>query len=765
MKQKIYHFILAVILYYTLTAYGKDVLVIPPQMITISSFLPPLLGLMWGPVAAVGTAVGDFFVDYSPAHYKDVAAVLFAGYFPYKVWHSILIKENEPAFIFNAKNLIKFIAVIFVTTLSTSLFLGLTSTEAEIVQIFEGSNLSVQYPSEYAGILFLNDFDVALFFGMPLFLILISYNYQFHLPSAKTTNQAEQLYSMNRLALLMICGFFFVLFIILDVSGILYDLDAMDTWLQFNGEILTMMNVTLIALFLMLMKYSRSIMTNLMLLEMATIFIAAMMLGAVSFVAISGIIDEHVDNDLQKMSVIYRERLSHTFNDTRMAINSMNRLALNELESYERLRDDEVYRNNYLATMERNFKAITESTAGSIGFYMQFSSDFANSGFICTRNPIDWGTKLPAFNHQLVNPYKNRYHIPQERYLAQISEPYLNENTWRYMMSYVIPLQKDDRFIGIIGIDIDFDYIIHEIRRMSVYEHGYVCLLDKNGDILYANQNSNEAFKDKKGVYETETYLSNGIWLKIAAFAHDIYEGRNNMLIHFVVVMLFVVIFLSFFSIWLAERGIQPLMLITEAARKIANGDLNVKISYNAQNELGNLVDSIKEMVAKLEVYMYRDKLTGVLNTAAYVRRIGEIEKRKKSEEIPYAVAVFDANFLKRINDTYGHEAGNELIRRAASLIGKVFSNSHVYRIGGDEFVVILEGKDYEQRESLLELFDSESEKESFKVDEHELKVSIARGVAIYRKSEEFAEIFRQADAAMYEHKSAIKAKLGIVGR
>ena len=76
--------------------------------------------------------------------------------------------------------------------------------------------------------------------------------------------------------------------------------------------------------------------------------------------------------------------------------------------------------------------------------------------------------------------------------------------------------------------------------------------------------------------------------------------------------------------------------------------------------------------------------------------------------------------------------------------------------------MTILIDKDYEDRENLLKQFDSEAANESFTVDGHEIKVSIARGIAVYHKSEEFSEIFRQADAAMYENKAAIKAKLGI---
>ena len=750
MKQKFYQFIISVFLYYVLSTYAKDVLVMPPQIISLSSFLPPILGLMWGPIAAFGVSLGELLSNNFLYHYNEVISTFFAAYLPYKLWHLVLIDKKNYIFAFTTRNLLKFIAIIFVVTLLTSAFVGLTTNEREIF------NLQLQNPKEYAELLFLNNFDIILFFGMPIFFILISHGYNFYIPNSTKVQPLKKESDTNRLALVFLYGFFLALFVLLDVSGIIYDLDHIDTWMQFNIEILTMMNITLTALIYMFLKYRYSIMTNVMLLEIATIFIAALVLGSVSFVAINGIIGEHVDNDLQKMSVIYRERLSHTFNDTRMAVNSMSRLALSELDSYERLQNDESYRKNYLDTMERNFISIAENSSGSIGFYMQLSPNIGNAGFLCTRQPQNWGNKLPNFVHQDNNIYKDRYHVPHERYLARLSEPYLNSDTLKYMISYVVPIQKDDKFIGIIGIDIDFDYIIHEIKRMSVYEHGYVCLLDKNGEVLYANQQNINDLINRKGFYETETYLSNGIWLKIAAFAHDIYSGRNNMLIHFTVVMLFVVIVVSFFSIWLAKKGIQPLMLITDAAKKIASGDLDVKLSYKAKNELGILVGSIKEMVSKLEIYVYRDKLTGLLNPTAYARKIEAIKKLEKPK---YAVAVFDANFLKKINDNYGHEAGNELIIRAASLISRTFSNSSVFRIGGDEFVAILEGIDYENRDRLLNEFDVESEKEKFKINGHELKVSVARGIAIYNESEKYSEIFKKADAAMYKHKSEIKSR------
>ena len=122
---------------------------------------------------------------------------------------------------------------------------------------------------------------------------------------------------------------------------------------------------------------------------------------------------------------------------------------------------------------------------------------------------------------------------------------------------------------------------------------------------------------------------------------------------------------------------------------------------------------------------------------------------------------LFDANFLKKVNDKYGHEAGNELLRHAAAVIRRVFANSHVYRIGGDEFTAILEGQDYDNRLALLEKFDEETAKEQFTIAGDTLTVSVARGLGVYEHGMDFAAVSKNADAAMYSHKLAIKSKYG----
>lgn len=125
-----------------------------------------------------------------------------------------------------------------------------------------------------------------------------------------------------------------------------------------------------------------------------------------------------------------------------------------------------------------------------------------------------------------------------------------------------------------------------------------------------------------------------------------------------------------------------------------------------------------------------------------------------------FAVVVLDINGLKTINDTYGHDFGDMLIISASRIICKTFQHSPVYRIGGDEFAVILEKNDYDHYPELLKQLQEETDRynRSARAD---TQVSIARGIAVYNSETDlvFANVFKRADDAMYQNKAAMKGR------
>lgn len=152
----------------------------------------------------------------------------------------------------------------------------------------------------------------------------------------------------------------------------------------------------------------------------------------------------------------------------------------------------------------------------------------------------------------------------------------------------------------------------------------------------------------------------------------------------------------------------------------------------------------------------YRDGLTGVKNKLAYLEALADLETALESGELTeYGVVVFDVNGLKTINDTLGHEAGDEAIKSGCSIICHQFDHSPVFRIGGDEFVAILKGSDYANREALIAYF-----REKINENQKNGDVVVASGLAVYDASTDnsYNDVFKRADEFMYEQKRVLKS-------
>ncbi len=793
MEKLVCRFLLSASLYWLCTAYAGQVLVLPPTVIHLSVFLPPLLGLMWGPVAAVGVYLGGLAAAPELGNLLDGEMgwpefigrgfwVFLAGYLPYRIWHVWRVKEGEPRFSLQPGTMVKALWILFATFVVTSVFRGLTVSPEELAATagWLGMRGSMRIV-EYMLACFVNDFDVAVFGGIGCFFSLIRCGFSFHTPTgnqrggdflegAPVTDGARKAWGIA----LAFYGMFIALFVYLDLYHI-YGMNDMEVWLQFNLECLTMMDFVLALLLYLLLCFRHSIMMEIVFLVALTVFLSAAVLGWGSSVAMGRFVTERANDSLKAMSVICRERLDRTFQCVRQAVIGMENEAANSLESYERLVGDEAYRESYLSSMARAFESIAASTDGICAFYLRLEPGIAGSqgGFSMGREELRWEGSLAPFARRtpidlfLYSPYDTKnvgwYYLPVRSGHATWIEPYVDPTARDYVISYVTPLYADGNFVGIIGMDIDFGFIIQELRRMSIYNYGYTYIMNRNGRVLYHRDFPQGAmFQPNPEFQEMEIYLTNGMWLGIAMPLDRVHEERNQVSMHLIAALLVVAMLVSLGSILLVSRIIRPLTGVTEAAEKIAAGDLKVNLDYNSDNEVGILVKSIREMAAKLEVYVYRDKLTGLRNAASYISKGTEFDERRKAgEELRYGVVIFDANFLKRINDRYGHDAGNELIRHAAQVICRVFAHSPVYRIGGDEFAAILEHQDYENRNELLRRFDEEAAKECFEVGGEMHVVSVARGLAIYEPGMDYAAVAKKADVAMYNHKSAIKMGLG----
>lgn len=167
------------------------------------------------------------------------------------------------------------------------------------------------------------------------------------------------------------------------------------------------------------------------------------------------------------------------------------------------------------------------------------------------------------------------------------------------------------------------------------------------------------------------------------------------------------------------------------------------------------------EELGKMSIEAYRDPLTGIGNKAAYLKKFEEVNEEIEKGFTEFAVVMNDVNFLKLINDDYGHSAGDLYLKGCCHIICNVFKHSPVYRIGGDEFVAILIGEDYRDRQSRMEALRAEFEK-TYQNTEAEpfQRYSASCGMAEYESGDHTIEaVFKRADQKMYEEKNLFKQK------
>ena len=174
-------------------------------------------------------------------------------------------------------------------------------------------------------------------------------------------------------------------------------------------------------------------------------------------------------------------------------------------------------------------------------------------------------------------------------------------------------------------------------------------------------------------------------------------------------------------------------------------------------------VENMKLQVFAMDELAHKDSLTGIKNKAAYNREIVWLNDRIESGDAEdFCIVMIDVNYLKRVNDTYGHERGNEYLINACRLACSVFGEEHVYRIGGDEFVVVVHG----EKVSLCRYFVKQFRAEMTRKGANDLlepweKISAAVGIAFYdpKIDTNVDDVFKRADKEMYENKIAMKAQ------
>ena len=230
------------------------------------------------------------------------------------------------------------------------------------------------------------------------------------------------------------------------------------------------------------------------------------------------------------------------------------------------------------------------------------------------------------------------------------------------------------------------------------------------------------------------------------------------------------------------EAIIYPLDLLGKDIKIISDGDLNYRATVYRNDEIGDITSGMNEMVDRLNFTLNElkssqqhadamsrlatlDSLTGIRNKTAFDRQKQILAEEIASGETEFGFALLDLNNLKFINDNYGHEKGDIAIKNLCHIVCEVFDHSPVFRVGGDEFVVLLKNEDYKNIETLAKRFQDRIRVVSRNPNAKPWEsVSAAIGYALFDRNLDAGTetVIARADQEMYRCKKAMKGAKGI---
>ena len=159
------------------------------------------------------------------------------------------------------------------------------------------------------------------------------------------------------------------------------------------------------------------------------------------------------------------------------------------------------------------------------------------------------------------------------------------------------------------------------------------------------------------------------------------------------------------------------------------------------------------ELIRQIRDASNRDYLTGLYNRRYFFAKGTPLAEQANRQGAPMTVAILDLDHFKQINDTYGHDAGDAVLKQMSALLTESFSQFLVARFGGEEFVILLPGISRSQGGSLLELFRNKVADTAFHSDGQGIAVTSSIGMAVL-DGDDLPATIRRADEALYRAKA-----------
>ena len=482
---------------------------------------------------------------------------------------------------------------------------------------------------------------------------------------------------------------------------------------------------------------------KILVLVISSILISALVVMVIAFSNYSRIVEKNSGQIMQLLCSEKRQVIDEKLLNIEQGVHTLYNFAITQIKETDDIWQDDEQFEEHISRMKALIETTARYTDGAVSVYYRLDADIKGpkQGVWLVQNENGnfaehEMTDVTVYDRNDIE-HVGWYYIPIENGKETWMPPYYNQNMNEEIISYVIPIILDEKVVGVVGMDIATELLYENTKTVTVYDTGYAFLMDEVGNFVYHPEmkenvitedfNAQHAYLFEKSLVSVEkqsveTYRWNDMDKRMTA-----QKLLNGMI----------------FTVCVTEQEIkypQQKMLLDSIVVIVLIMSVFIVVTV-----------SITKAIIRL---IYTDAMTRVGNKTAYTECVDAIYKRiEDKEKLEFVVTVVDINDLKKVNDTYGHEYGDKLIQNGADILKKVWGNKFLYRIGGDEFVIVRFNVEKEKNKILL--FEKEIEEYNRHNTEEELHLQMAIGTAVYNSETDkgYMEVFRRADSAMYEDK------------
>ncbi len=248
----------------------------------------------------------------------------------------------------------------------------------------------------------------------------------------------------------------------------------------------------------------------------------------------------------------------------------------------------------------------------------------------------------------------------------------------------------------------------------------------------------------------------------------NVFKNMNRLFILIMVIILIIYIgAFSFVANSINDAMKKTFGSITSSLKRLSEGDFNALEDLDEfcqrKDELGSLARNIQKIARQLSVNLSTDPLTGIYNRLYFSKKFEEEIERAKRTGRPLSFVIFDLDDFKKINDTYGHVAGDLVLKNFAKSVSSTVRSLDTFaRIGGEEFGLILPETDLKTAVQIVERIRKRLKDVYVPEIDKKVKITFSAGVAGYRNGDNMDSLFHRADVALYRAKQKGKNRIEV---